>query len=128
MPAIRVERDRDRMRLIHDTVDFMGQKRDDFPSTKKFLAVPLDLRVTRAGAIINPLPEDICFQPSDPRDHCPGAMVMRRGPASREPGNGKDGQGMVRFLMEQMHAKSLFLVTFVVVWLQPFPGQGSTLC
>ena len=46
---------------------------------------------------------------------------MRWCPTSREPGNGKDRQGMVRFFMQQMHAESLFRVACVVVWLQPFP-------
>src|SRR5262249_2371760 len=95
---------------------------------KKFLAVASDLRVARARAIINAFPEDICFQPIDPRDDRPGAMVMWRCPASRKPGNGKDRQGMVRFLMEQMHAEALFGITFVMVWLEPVSGQGSALC
>jgi hypothetical protein len=34
---------------------------------------------------------------------------------------------MVRFLMQQMHAKALFRVTCVVVWLEPFSGQGRAL-
>src|SRR6266849_5090978 len=128
MLAVSMERDGDHLRLIHDTVDFVGQKRDHFPRTKKFHAIAPDLRVVRARAIINTFPEDICFQPIDPRDDRPGAMVMGRGPTSGEPGNGKDCQGMVHFLMEQMHAEALFDVTFVVVWLEPFSGQGSTLC
>src|SRR5215475_748163 len=127
MLAVRMERYGDRLRLIHDTMNFMGQKRHHFPSPKKFLAVPPDLRVTRARAIINTFPEDIRFQPIDPRDDRPGAMIMGRRPASGEPGNGKDCQGMVCFLMEQMHAEALFGVTFVVLWLEPFSGQGSAL-
>src|SRR5262249_3708570 len=128
MLAVRMERDGNRRRFIHDTVDFVGQKRDHFPRAKKFYAIAPDLRVARARAIINAFPEDIRFQPIDSRDDCPGAMVMRRCPASGEPGNGKDCQGMVRFLMEQMHAEALFGVTFVVVWLEPVSGQGSALC
>src|SRR5262249_20160551 len=128
MLAVRVERDGDRRRLIHDTVDFVGQKRHHFPRPEKFLAVTPDLRVARARAIINAFPENICFQPIDPRDHCPSAVVMWRCPASGEPSNGKDCQGMVRLLMEQMHAKALFGVTFVMVWLEPVSGQGSALC
>src|SRR5262245_30385483 len=127
MLAVRMERDGDRLCLIHDTVDFVGQKRHHFPRTKKFLAVAPDLRVARARAIINAFPEDIGFQSIDPRDDRPGAMIMWRCPASGEPGNGKDGQGMVRFLMEQMHAKALFGVTFVVLWLEPVSGQGRAL-
>src|SRR4029434_6489389 len=98
MLAVRMERDGDRRRLIHDTVDFVVQKRHHFPRTKKFLAVVPDLRVARARAIINAFPEDIGFQPIDSRDDRPGAMVMWRCPASGKPGNGKYSQGMVRFL------------------------------
>src|SRR5262245_56579413 len=128
MLAVRMQRDSDRLCLIHDTVDFVRKTRDHFPRTKQFLAVVPDLRVARARAIINAFPEDIGFQPIDPRDDRPGAMVMWRGPTPGEPGNGKDCQGMVRFLMEQMHAEALFGVTFVVLWLEPFSGQGSALC
>src|SRR5215510_16472846 len=119
MLAVRMQRDGDCRRLIHDTVDFVGQKRHHFPSPKKFHAVAPDLRVARACAIINAFPEDIRFQSINPRDDRPGAMIMWRCPTSGEPGNGKDGQGMVRFLMEEMHAKALFGVTFVVLWLEP---------
>src|SRR5215510_14233631 len=128
MLAVRMKRDGDSLRLIHDTVNFVGQKRHHFPGPKRFLAVAPDLRVARARAIVNAFPEDIRFQPINPRDDRPGAMVMWRCPASGEPGNGEDGQGMVRFLMEQMHAEALFGVTFVVLWLEPVTRQGRALC
>src|SRR5215471_18453841 len=127
MLAVCMKRDRDRRRLIHDTVDFVGQKRHHFPRTKRFLTVAPDLRVARARAIINAFPEDIGFQSIDPRDDRPGAMVMWWCPASGEPGDCKDGQGMVRFLMEQVHTEALFGITCVVLWLEPVSGQGSAL-
>src|SRR5215212_6667050 len=109
MLPVHMERHRHRRDLIHHAVNIIGEKRHHIAGAKHLLPTGFNLGVPGVRAVVEAVPEDVLLRSIYASHHRPGPMVVGRSSAAREPGEDKDGEGVVRLLMENMYAESLLL-------------------